>query len=81
MSGKKIKKEIHQLIDAIEDENILNMLKEDISTYTKTSGKDILDELTPEQVKELDEAIKDVDEGNLVSWDKYVKATERWRTK
>jgi predicted transcriptional regulator len=53
---EELKKELHLLIDSIEDE------------------------LTPEQQMELDEAIRQADAGEVVSWDEYMEATKRWHT-
>ena len=80
----ELKIELHKLIDSIEDEHILNVLHDDIVPYVIENRKKKMDEnddLTEEQLKELDEAIKEADEGKTVSWNEYQKATARWRTK
>jgi hypothetical protein len=79
-SKDELKKELHLLIDSIEDEGTLNMLHEDMAPYA--AGVSVMeDELTPEQQMELDEAIRQADAGEVVSWDEYMEATKRWRTK
>lgn len=82
-SKEELKKELHYLIDSIEDEHTLNVLNEDIVPYVIENRTKELDEddLTEEQEKELDEAIKEADAGETVSFEEYLKATARWRTK
>jgi hypothetical protein len=45
MSKEELKKELHKLIDNTEDEEILNMVKEDIVAY-KTRSKENFDDLS-----------------------------------
>lgn len=85
-SKKKLKKQLHKMIDLIDDKHVLNVLNEDIVPYVienRTKEKDEEDdfELTPEQEKELEEAIKEADAGETISWEEFKQATERWRTK
>jgi hypothetical protein len=81
MSKDTIKKEIYKLIEDIEDEGLLNVLKEDIVAYTTSSSADILDELTSGQLKELDEAIEESkQEENLRDYDEFKKEFDEWRT-
>src|SRR3954468_7616645 len=83
-SKEEIKKELHKLIDSIDDDYTLNVLNEDIVPYAvknRTKKQDEQDDLTEEQQRGLDEAIKQVEEGKVVGWDEYLKATARWRTK
>jgi len=81
MGKKKIKKEIHKLLDEINDEDTLNILKEEIAGYATTAKKDILDDLTPEQLKELDKAIEEVDKGEVIPWEDLKKEMAKWRSK
>jgi hypothetical protein len=39
MSNEKLKKELHEMIDKIEDEATLNMVKEEIEAYQKADTK------------------------------------------
>ncbi len=52
---------------------------EDVSFYA--SETDIVDELNNEQVKELDEAIKQADNGESISLDQFKKEIDEWRRK
>ena len=84
-SKKEIKAELHKKIDSIDDEYTLNVLNEDIVPYAienRTKEKDEEDEnLTPEQEKELDEAIRQADNGETISWEEFLNSTQQWRTK
>lgn len=82
-SSKEIRKELHEYIDRIEDDETLWLVHEDVAEYltkTKTEQQDE-DYLTEEQEKQLDEAIRQADAGEFVTEEEYLKATARWRTK
>jgi predicted transcriptional regulator len=79
-SSKEIKKELHEYIDNIEDEETLWMVHEEVAEYLNQS-KLSDDELTEEQEKSLDEAIRQADAGEFVTEEEYQKATARGRTK
>ncbi len=55
-------------------------LKEEISTYLASSDKDILDELTPDQLAELEEAIREDDRGEGIDYPEFKKSFDEWRT-
>jgi len=81
-SKKKLRKQLHKLIDSIDDEHVLNVLSEDIIPYviknrTKEANED---DLTEEQEKELEEAIKEADRGETVSYEEFKETMDRWRT-
>lgn len=83
-SKSELKEKLHALIDGIDDEHVLNFLNEDIMPYVienRTKKLDEEDKLTPEQEKELGEAIKEADRGDTITLDEFKKMTERWRTK
>ncbi len=72
-----IKQKIYQLLENIEDEGILNQVMEDVAFYT--SGQDVVDTISPKQLKELDEAIIEADKGETVSWDEFKKEMNEWK--
>ena len=84
-SKEELKAELYKKIDSIEDEHTLNLLNDDIVPYAienRTKDKDEADDdLTDEQEKELDEAIRQADKGETVSWEEFLNATQQWRTK
>ena len=56
--NEDVKRDLHRLIDEIEDDNALNLLREEAITY---AGKNsIADELTKEQIKELETTLTEV---------------------
>lgn len=75
--SEKVKSKIYQLLDSIEDESILQMVMEDVAFYA--SNKDIIDELSEEQLKELDEAISEIDNNETISWNKFKKEMNEWK--
>jgi len=75
--NEDIKKELHKLIDEIDDIESLNVLREEAMAYT--SGTDIMDELSPEQLKELDEAIAEADrDEGLMTMEEFRKEIDSW---
>lgn len=72
-----VKSKIYQLIDSIEDENILQMVMEDVAYYA--GNKDITDELSEEQLKELDEAISEADNNETTDWNDFKKEMNEWK--
>ena len=82
-SADKIKKELHEYIDRINDDETLWLLHEEVVGLVKTgqSKKDEEDYLTEEQQKQLDEAIRQAGAGEFITEEEYLNATARWRTK
>ena len=79
---EELKKELHEYIDSITDEETLLMVDEDVTSYLKKDSEvEEKGELTEEQEKQLAEAIRQADAGEFVSEEEYLKATARWRTK
>ena len=77
---EEIRKEQHKLIDEIDDEESLNLLKEEATAYA--SGKDIMDELTPEQLKELEESIAEADRGEgLMTLEEFRKELDTLKSR
>jgi hypothetical protein len=82
MSKNKLKKELHELIDKMEDEEMLGMVKEDIVTYQKAATKfDDLSDLTPEQRAELEESINEDPDKDVVSEEEFNNYIQAWRKK
>ena len=83
MSRKKLKKELHSLIDNTEDEELLNMVKEDIVAYQKESKKefDDLSDLSPEDRQELEELAAEDPLKDTVSFEEYQKQMKEWRSR
>ena len=78
---EELKKKLHELIDSIEDEHILKVLNEDVIAYmittldgdTNEDEDDIEDDLTEEQLKDLDESIAEADRGETITLEEFKK--------
>ena len=77
--SKAVKTKIYQLLDGIEDEAVLNQVMEDVAFYA--AKKDIVDQLAPGQLKELDKAIKEADNKETISWSDFKKEMKEWKKK
>lgn len=73
-----LKGELHKIIDAIEDEETLHILREDLATYTTALN---IDGLLPEQIRSLDTAIVEADnETDPKEWSEFRKSIEqKWK--
>jgi len=79
-STKEIKKELHEYIDEMEDEETLWMLREDMVEYLKKGVKED-NELTKEQELQLEEAIRQADAGETMSLEEFKKKMSTWHSK
>ena len=75
--SKEVKSKIYEIVDSIEDENILQMVMEDVAYYA--SNKEVAEDLTKEQSKELDEAISEADNNETMGWDDFKKEMNEWK--
>jgi hypothetical protein len=75
--NNELKSKIYQLVDAIENEGVLQMVMEDIAYYA--DKKDIIDELNEEQLKELNEAISEADNSEIIGWEDFKKEMDEWK--
>lgn len=77
--NNNIKPEIYKLIDSIEDESVLQMVKEDVAWYA--DKKDILDELDAAQLKELNQSLKEADNNETTDWNAFKNEMNEWKQK
>ena len=77
--SKELKIKIHKMLDNIEDETVLNQVMEEVAFYA--TKRDITDDLTPVQLKELDKAIAEADNKETISWNDFKKEMSEWRKK
>ena len=83
---RMLKEKIQELVNYTGEEQESNELKEDSATYavqnrTGESEEYIDDDLTEEQLRELDDALQEIDRGETISWEEFKAMTARWRTK
>lgn len=74
---EKLIKQIYSL----KDEEVLAMLEQELSFFTQTAGKDIIEDLNSYQTKELISLLNEPSEQNVINEDDYKNATEKWRSK
>ena len=75
--SKAVKTKIYQLLDGIEDEAVLNQVMEDVAFYA--TKKDNVDQLAPDQLKELDKTIEEADNKETISWGDFKKEMKEWK--
>ncbi len=79
---EELKKELHEYIDSITDEETLMMVHEDVAAYLKKGlEEDEEDYLTEEQGKQLDEAIRQADAGETMNFDEFKRKMAEWHSK
>ena len=81
MEKQKLKKELVELIENTNDEELLSLLKEDFTFYGNIKNKDITDQLSSEQLKELEMLANEDELKDTVTLDGFTKATDKWRLK
>jgi uncharacterized protein YbaP (TraB family) len=81
MAIDKLKKELTKLIDETDDEDLLSLVKEDIAFYKTSKDVDVTDNLSAEQLKELEQLTAEPDEKDTMTLSEFNKATDKWRTK
>ncbi len=74
-----VKNRIHKLVDGIHNEETLNQVMEDVAFYS--SKEDVLDNLSVAQLKELDEAMKEADKNQVVTWADFKDELGEWKKK
>ena len=79
MNIESEKKKIIEWISEIEDESTIEELK--ILRDVSVNGSDLLDNLSEEEKMGIDEGIKDIDEGRIVSYEDVKKEVKKWLTK
>lgn len=75
----KLKKRLHELIDGIEDEQVLNVLNNNVVPYVIqfwTKRPD--DDLTEEQGKQLDDLIAGAGREETISYEEFAKNIDEW---
>jgi len=76
-----LKQELIDKISATEDEDLLQLLKEDLDYFTGVGKPDIVDELSQEDLSELKNLLNEPFGHETESYEDFKKAIDRWRTK
>ena len=75
--GEVVRSKIYKLLDTIKDEAILMQVMEDITFYA--SQNDMVDDLTPKQLMELETAINEADSTQIIPLEDFKKDMDEWR--
>ncbi len=81
MDTNKIRQQLHELVDKIDNEDQLNLLHEAAEMYAAVELDDKDPELTEEQYKKLEASIQQANEGKLIPHDEVMQMAKQWRTK
>jgi competence protein ComGC len=83
MGKEELKKELHQLIDNTDDEELLSMVKEDIVAYQTKDNKDFDDlaDLSPEDRAELEELAAEDPDKDTITEEEFTQHIQKWRTR
>jgi|GEM_PF-1604477 len=76
-NNTSLKEEIVKLLDTVEDESVLYLLKEDIAFYA--TAKDVTDSLTEAQYKELELLANEPEDKEVATLEEFQKQTSKWR--
>ena len=74
----KLKEKLYKLIDDIDDENLLNQLNEELVPYITRQMKN--EALTEEERTEIEAGLKDIDQGNTITWEDLKKEMNEWKS-
>ena len=74
-----IKDEVLQMVSAIEDEKLLELVKADIEFFSRST--DIVDDLSDIEKEEMLNMVNEPDEKDTLTEDEYKAATSKWRIK
>ncbi len=76
-----LKKELIDKISATDDENLLQLMKEDYDYFMGVGKPDIADELSREDLEELKNLLNEPFGHETESYEDFKKALKRWRIK
>lgn len=74
---ESVKSKIYKMVEDIDDENVLRMVMEDVAFYA--DKQDVTDELSEDQLKELDKGIKEADNKETIDWSDFKKEMGEWK--
>jgi len=76
-----IKQELLDKIAATDDENLLQLIKEEIDYFTGEGKNDVLDELSPDDQEDLKSLLNEPFGHETETHEDFKMATQKWRTK
>ncbi len=81
MSKDIIRQRLHQIVDEIEDESMLNILMEDAAFYTKSNKTKEDEALSKEQWEIIEQARLQIKEGNFKTYKEVNEHFATWLAK
>lgn len=78
---KKLKTTIYDKLENLNNETALQMVEEAVTAYSAASKKDILDELSPEQLQRLHKSVKQADKGETIANKNVMQKAKKWLSK
>ncbi|MBC8151963.1 MAG: hypothetical protein H7Z72_03545 [Bacteroidetes bacterium] len=78
MSVQEYKQRLHEVIDAANDEAALREL---LDTANRMLGRDILDDLSDEQLGRIDSSMNQIKQGRIVSSSQVKEEAMQWLKK
>jgi hypothetical protein len=81
MDKKLLKQKLHEQIDALENEEALQMLHEAAVDYGKSKDDNIQDILTAEQLRHLERSKKQHREGKTFTHEEVQQKVQEWLSK
>jgi hypothetical protein len=77
--AEDIKLKIIKILDGIDEENVLMQVMEDVAFYA--AEKDIIDDLSASQLEDLDDAINQANNKDVIHWNDFKNEINEWRRK
>jgi hypothetical protein len=77
--AEDIKLKIIKILDGIDEEDVLMQVMEDVAFYA--AEKDIIDDLSASQLKDLDDAIDQANNKDVIHWSDFKNEINEWRRK
>lgn len=77
--NNSVRDRIHKLLDTIQDEKALTQVTEDVTFYS--SKEDVANGLTESQLKELEVAMKEAENNQVITMGDFKNELDEWRKK
>ena len=77
--AEDIKFKIIQILEGIDEKNVLMQVMEDVAFYA--AEKDIIDDLSASQLKELDDALIQANNKDVIYWSDFKNEINEWHRK
>lgn len=82
MSKESLRNKLHEIVDSIEDEQVLNILMEDAVMYQTRKPEEVdADGLTASQWTQIEESRQQIKDGNYKTYEEVKAHFDKWLTK